>query len=58
MIPADACYTVSEMPPQQPHAGGDMGIPIGPMLPASIGVVVIIVATFAFLTNRRKKNTP
>jgi hypothetical protein len=56
MIPAGACYTVREIAPQQSQTAGDMYIPMRVISLASIGVVVIIAATLAFLTNRRKQN--
>jgi hypothetical protein len=58
MIPAGACYTVTEITPQQSHTVGGMDIPIRAMLLASIGVVVITAATLAILTNRRKLSGP
>jgi hypothetical protein len=53
MIPAGACYTVSEITSQQSHSPGDVYIPIPATSLALIGVVVIIAATLVFLTNPR-----
>jgi hypothetical protein len=56
MIPAGACYTVSETTPQPSYAVGDVYLPIPVTMLALIGVVVIIATTLLFLTNRRKQN--
>jgi hypothetical protein len=58
MIPAGACYTVSSMGQPQSHVFDNMNLPTGTMVSVSIGVLVIVAATLAFLTNRKRENKP
>ena len=58
MIPAGACYTVTNIAQQQSPAPGYVDIPSWELALALISLGVIVVGTLAFLRNRRKRVAP
>ena len=54
MIPAGACYTINNLPEQQPATVDRTGIPFQVIVIISSGLALILVATLALLRKRGK----